>query len=317
MINRENWFALRAYLEYRRDVDLISPSSLRLEKTWLSHVLTWADDKHLSMGSGIRPSFPAYMRDLALSPVYVSHVVRSARRFLTWLSKHRRGFSMSPGWLDTLKVPAMVIEDRKHQAITIEEVRVIAAAPVVTIRERRIRAAAVFWYLSGIRIGAFVSLPTIAVDLHRLSVKQFPRLGVRTKFKKHATTFLLNIPDLLAIVREWDAEVRAAGSRFWFAACNPDTGKIDPSISAVGKHRDGRARLDLRDWLSRVGLPYYSPHAFRHGHAVYTLKRAKTVKALKAASQNLMHSSLKTTDGIYAILDDLDVAEEISSLNDG
>jgi len=314
MINRENWKAIRAYLEYRREVDLISSASISLEKTWLAHLLTWADEKHFSMSPGFRPSFPASMRSLNLSPVYTAHVVRAARRFFVWVSKHRPGFSMSAAWLDTLKVPSMVIEDKKHLAITIEEIRAIAAAPVVTIRERRVRAAAVFWFLSGIRVGAFVTLPVSAVDLHRLTVKQFPRLGVHTKFKKHATTFLLNIPDLLEVVRAWDKEVRAAGSHYWFAACDPDTGKIDAFISAVGKHRHNRARHDLRDWLARVGLPYYSPHKFRHGFAVYALKQAKTVKTLKAISQNLMHTSIKTTDSIYSILDDLDVQDEINSL---
>lgn len=315
MINRENWKVVNQYLDYRRDVDLLSLSSLHLEKTWLVHVLTWADERPFSMVSAIRPAFPAYMLDRKLSPVYTSHVVRSARRFFSWLSKHRRGYaSISAAWLDTLKVSGMVIEDRRHQAVSIEEVRAIANAPVYSLRDRRIRAAAVFWFLSGIRVGAFVSLPVSAVDLAKLTVNQFPRLGVRTKFKKHKTTFLLSIPDLLTVVREWDREVRAAGSYYWFAACSPETGLIDPSISAAGDHRDIRARKDLQDWLSRVGLPYYSPHKFRHGHAVYALKQAKTVKALKAVSQNLMHSSLKVTDGIYAILDDLDVQDEISRL---
>lgn len=312
MINRNNWQTLQVFLDYRRDVDMISSSSLRLEKVWLFHVLIWADDTTLDRAPGLRPSFPVYVRGLQLSPVYTSHVIRSARRFFTWLSKHR--FSISVAWLDTLRVPSMVIENKKHQAVTIEQIRAIASAPVFTIRDRRIRASAVFWFLSGIRVGAFVTLPVSAVDLTRLSVDQFPRLGVHTKFKKHATTFLLNIPELLGVVRAWDEEIRAAGSRFWFAACDPETGKIDASISAVGNNRHVRARQDLRDWLARVGLPYFSPHKFRHGFAVYALKQAKTVKTLKAISQNLMHTSIKTTDSIYAILDDLDVQEEITSL---
>ncbi len=80
----------------------------------------------------------------------------------------------------------------------------IANAPVFTMRDRRIRASAVFWFLSGIRIGAFVSLPIKAVDIENMTVKQWPReLGVKTKFQKHATTFLLNIPELLQVVIDW------------------------------------------------------------------------------------------------------------------
>jgi hypothetical protein len=82
----------------------------------------------------------------------------------------------------------MPIEYKEHEAVTLEEIKAIARAPVTTIRDKRIRAAAIFWFLSGIRVGAFVTLPLIAVDLNNLKIKQWPRLGVRTKFRKHATT---------------------------------------------------------------------------------------------------------------------------------
>ena len=62
------------------------------------------------------------------------------------------------------------------------------------------------------------------------------------------------------------------------------------------------------------GLPYHSPHKFRHGHAVYVLKNAKDVPALKAVSQNLMHANLSITDGIYGILSETDVREQINTL---
>ena len=63
-----------------------------------------------------------------------------------------------------------------------------------------------------------------------------------------------------------------------------------------------------------VFLPYHSPHKFRHGHAVYALKNAKTVPDLKAVSQNLMHTNLSITDGVYGILSEKDVKEKIVSL---
>ena len=59
---------------------------------------------------------------------------------------------------------------------------------------------------------------------------------------------------------------------------------------------------DLQKWFSKIGLLYHSPHKFRHGHAVYAIKLAKDVSALKAVSQNLMHENLNVMDGIYGIL---------------
>jgi len=61
-------------------------------------------------------------------------------------------------------------------------------------------------------------------------------------------------------------------------------------------------------------LLHDSPHKFRHGHAVYALKQAKDIPALKAISQNLMHSNLSITDGVYGVLSDMDVKKQIQKL---
>jgi integrase len=61
-------------------------------------------------------------------------------------------------------------------------------------------------------------------------------------------------------------------------------------------------------------LPYLSPHKFRHGHAVYALKLAKDIQTLKAVSQNLMHSNLSITDGVYGMLSGNDIRNQITLL---
>jgi integrase len=327
MINRGNWKLTKVYLQYRVEVDQIGRGSASLEKRWLHHLLEWADDKSFREAESIRPSFPVYLlsarrdgKEGQLSPEYVRKVVGSARRFFKWLAVHRRGYkSGSAAWLETLRVPKMTVEPGEHEAVTLGEVRAIAVAPVRKARERRIRAAAVFLFLSGVRVGAFVTLPLMAVDLDRRTVKQWPKLDVRTKFGKHATTHLLDIPDLLAVVREWDEEVRAVLPErgLWFAHLSQDGDRIDPVVREAGVYRRTRARKDLKDWLDRVGLPYHSPHKFRHGHAVYALKHCKDVADLKAVSQNLMHAHLSITDGIYGILSDDDVGDRIASLGNG
>ena len=64
-----------------------------------------------------------------------------------------------------------------------------------------------------------------------------------------------------------------------------------------------------------MGLPYHSPYKFRNGHAVFSLMRAKDVPALKAVSQNLMHSNLSITEGVYGILSENDVRGQIAALS--
>jgi site-specific recombinase XerC len=324
MINRANWKLVNAYLDYRREVDQISVTSQRLEESRLRQVLEWADDKPFASAPYNRPVFPEYVvkvriegKGVTLSPVYVGHVIGTAHAFFRWLPKHRHGFTaITEEWLDTMKPPRMTVEHKEHEAVTLDEVKAIAAAPALTLAERRIKAAACFWFLSGIRIGAFVTLPLVAVNLDSLTVKQWPRLGVKTKFSKHATTYLLNIAELLGVVRAWDEEVRAVcqDNGLWFAQVSPDTGKIIKNASSAGVHRGQIATRDLRKWLKRVDLTYHSPHKFRHGHAVYALKMAKDVSALKAVSQNLMHENLSITDGVYGILSESDVRQQIATL---
>jgi len=49
-------------------------------------------------------------------------------------------------------------------------------------------------------------------------------------------------------------------------------------------------------------------------NAFYALKNAKDATALKAVSQNLMHSNLIITDGIYSILNENDVKKQIAQI---
>jgi integrase len=325
MINRTNWKLVREYLKYRIEVDHISKSSQRLEESRLNHLLEWANEITFDKVIKIRPTFPEYVlfarmdgSKEPLSPIYVQKVIRSAYRFLNWLRIHKKGYSiLTQAYLDTLQPPRMTIEEKEHEAVTLEEIRDIAKAPVATIGERRIRASAVFWFLSGVRIGAFVSLPLSAVDMDNLAIKQWPKLGVKTKFQKHVTTFLLDIPDLLEVVRSWDKEVREAcnNNGYWFAQLSPDSGEIITSVvMRPGLYRSSIATRDLKEWLKKVDLPYHSPHKFRHGHAVYALKMSKDIQALKAVSLNLMHSNLSVTDGVYGILSTQDVRNQIASL---
>ncbi len=326
MINRGNWKFVQEYLKYRKEVDLLSKNSLRLEETWLRHLLEWAQEKPFDKVNKIRPTLPEYLLDARLdgsrepfSSVYVKKIIRSSYNFFQWLRTHKRGLSsIDQAWLDTLKPPRMTIEHKEHEAVTIEEIRTIAKAPVQTLREKRIRAAAILWFLSGIRIGAFVTLPIKGLDLEKREIKQWPKLGVHTKFGKHATTYLLNIPELLEIVKEWDDFVRSNLSKDhpWFANISPETGELDKDNSFIGVNRHAGARKDLKEWLDKVGLPYHSPHKFRHGFAVYSLKHAKDISQLKAISQNLMHTNISITDGIYGGLSDADIKEQITSLTE-
>jgi integrase len=253
-----------------------------------------------------------------LSVVYLKKTLATSRFFFSWLADNEPGFkAIKHSWIQSLKIKRISDVPKTREAVTLEEVQAIADSPANSISERRAKAASVFLFLSGMRIGAFVSLPLQAVDIQGRKVIQYPSLGVRTKNSKNGITYLLNIPELLRIVKEWDDEVRAVlpPSGFWFALLSPETGELDLNVSSVGEHRSNLARRSIKEFFESANLTYHSPHKFRHGHIQFGAAHAKTVADFKAVSMNVMHASMEITDEFYSNLNDGELENRISSLN--
>jgi integrase len=325
MINRDNWNLSKKYLDYREEIDNITCDSRKVEAVYIRYILEWADDIPFQKIEKIRPSLQEYLtknrldgKEERLSANHIKKVLNTARRFFIWLVDNHNGFrSIKVSWINTLKPKRLEELPKKKEAVTLEEILKIAAAPVENLIERRTRAAAVFLYLSGMRIGAFVSLPIKAVDMENRTIRQYPSLGVRTKNRKYAETYLWNIPELLVVVRDWDKLVRSKlpENGYWFAPFSPDTWDIDPDCIEIGKHRSTLARKNLKGWLKKVGLPYHSPHKFRHGFIHYGIEHSKTIADFKAVSMNVMHSSMDITDEIYSKLGDNEIKSRIDAIS--
>jgi hypothetical protein len=160
------------------------------------------------------------------------------------------------------------------------------------------------------------NIPIKAVDLENKKIYQDPRLGVRTKNHKYGVTSLLPIPELIKVVKEWDQEIRSIlpPDGFWFAPLTPETCDIDSTCLQIGEHRENIAQKNLKTWLFKVGLPYHSPHKFRHGHVHFAMSHAKTIEDYKAISLNVMYTNMEITDQFYSVLNENQVHERISSI---
>jgi integrase len=171
-------------------------------------------------------------------------------------------------------------------------------------------------YLSGMRVGAMGTLPIEAVDLAERSVRQWPSLGVYTKNGKAATTYLLPIPELLEVVQRWDGHVRETlpPTAMWCPPVGHTWGDQSLTADRPGANRHIAINKRLRLLFSLADLPPQSPHKFRHGHAVWALQHARTMADYKAISQNLMHSDIRVTDGIYAPLLGNEVQQRVAGL---
>lgn len=305
MINRNNKKTLDDYLFYRAHNDRLDPKSVRLERSLGMHYLHWCNEIDFRNAPRMQVHFVDYVESLITqngnpaSTDYKRKLVSAAKNFFEWLSIHKKGFrSITPAWLSTFKYKGIPKELDGKDSITQDEISAIANLPVNNTVEQRIRAGACFLYLSGMRISAFTSMPIKAFDIDSLEVRQSPSLGMRTKNKKTATTYVLDISPAIDRVREWDNIVRSSLSAegFWFAPLSPQTGEIDISVTEVGEHRSAKFRKDLSAWLAQHKDLQHSPHDFRRGHASYLWERSRDYNDLSAIAKQLMHTNLTTTE---------------------
>ena len=328
MIERQNYLKVKEHLKYLEEVLQLNSASVERYRFYLRHLLLWADDQSFRNVQAIRPTLPAYLASApgkdgigTLSGVSQKKILDTSKRFFRWAkTTYSREMNQLPvSWIDTLRLVRQPQITAENVFVTVEEIQKMISLPVAddNLAVIRDQAAAAMLFLSGMRASAFTTLPVTAVDLDNLSLRQWPELGVHTKNSKRATTFLLNIPELLAPVRRWDAIVRASqpASTAWYAPIAHTWGDQCLSPEEPGKTRSHALQKRLRILFSMANVPFKSPHKFRHGHAVYGLLHAQTMADYKAVSMNLMHDSIEITDSTYAPMLSSDVQERIAALS--
>jgi len=330
MVNRDNYLLTKLYLKYLSEVTQLDAQSVQRYWFHLRHLLLWADGVAVGQAAEIRPAFPAYIAtvrgpegDQPLAPVSAKKIIQTTKRFFKWLlvtyPHEYRAFPAA--WIETLRPPKIAPPADQHQFVTLDEVRQIAALSIAddNLALRRDRAAAIMLYLSGMRAGAFGTLPISAVDLQQRAIRQWPSLGVATKNSKSAITYLLDIPDLIAVVEQWDQFIRTClpTTAMWYTPTISQWGEQTLSADRPGANRNIAVSKRMRLLFRAAGVPYKSPHKFRHGHAVYALQHAKTMADYKAVSMNLMHDDIRVTDSIYAPLTTNEVQQRIAGLTGG
>ncbi len=328
MVNRTNYRLTRAFLDHLRQVLQIGPASAERYRAYLRHVLLWADETSMAQAHLLRPTLPDYLAVLAAeagsaprAAATQKKIVQTARRLFTWAKlTYPRDFHQLPmAWIDAVRPPRVAADAHgEHIFVTLGEVLRLAAIPnpdndLALLRDQ---AAAALLFVSGMRVGALATLPLSALDLPARTVKQWPSLGVLTKNRKSATTYLLDLPELLTAVERWDRLVRAQlpSEAMWYTPIivRWDSTSLSPAHAGTG--RPVAIGKRLRRLFALAGLLPKSPHKFRHGHAVWALQHAQTMADYKAVSMNLMHEDVQVTDGIYAPLLGSEVRDRIGRL---
>lgn len=314
-----------AYLEYQEAVFQSSTKTIDRKFWHLVHLLNWALDVSLFEAKKIEPVYPQYLSIFVssktgnlLSPASLQRACGEARRFFTWAKLNRPGYRILPeSWIETIQPPRSrskqsELEIREYYSL--EEIRKLVALPTPRLIDRRDQAATAFLFLTGIRIGAFASLPIHCVDLPNQTIYQLPTEGVETKNSKALKTYILQLEDLLEVVNKWDVFIRSelGEDALWYP--NLATDGNDWVLGEVGKTESRRMAYSrgLRRMCENAKIEYRSPHKIRHGYGVYGVKNAKTVEELKAISQNMGHDSFEVTDRLYGELANDDVKDIIT-----
>ncbi|MEI7845922.1 MAG: hypothetical protein WCK35_08980 [Chloroflexota bacterium] len=328
MIERQNYLKIKEHLKYLEEVLQLNKASVERYRFYLRHLLLWADERDFRNVAAIRPTLPTYLSSLpgkdgmgTLSGASQKKILNSSKRFFRWAkityAKEMSGLATS--WVDTIRLARQPQVSTENIFVSVDELTKLISVPVQEDNLALVRdqAAAAMLFLSGMRSGAFTTLPIDAVDLANLSVRQWPELGVHTKNSKRATTFLLNIPEFLEPIRRWDAFIRSRlpGSAPWYAPISHSWGDQSLSDEEPGKTRGQALQKRLALLFSLANVEFKSPHKFRHGHAVYGLLHARTMADYKAVSMNLMHDSLEITDSTYAPMISSDVRDRIAGLS--
>ena len=315
MVNRANYHQAKAFIEYLMQVRHVK--SISAERYWfhLKVILLWAMempfalivDKPLALSRYLTEVHPG-LRSERLAQTSVRKIIQIAQQLFRWLkqTQPKAYRSLSETWIESMSAPSETPASGVKEYVHLEDIKAIAALQIAEsdLALRRDQAAACLLFLSGMRVSAFVSLPICGVVGLRgkePQIHQWPELGVRTKNNKRATTFLLPIRELLICVQAWDAfiQARLPKTAMWYTPITSRWGEQQMTDDPPGKNRHVALAKRFRILFKIAGLPYKSPHKFRHGHAIYGRQHARNMTQYKALSKNLMHSDIRVTE-IYS-----------------
>ena len=238
-----------------------------------------------------------------LSASSIVHTLSDLKAFYDWLTtfQNRKVNLEAVARLTPSRGVLMGLKSQPDEAAPApDQIRqMLAAIGDQTVTARRDRALVAIIYLTGIRVGAVISLRCKHVDVTGRRVFQDAR-EVSTKCGKTMLTSWFPVgDDIEQIVMAWIAERLESGA-------DQDA----PLFPATQRHRlpgDKTARKEafwksservrdvFRDACQKADVPFINPHAVRSSLMQLGLEMCATWEELKAWSQNLGHEKLDTS----------------------
>lgn len=306
----------RRFLDYRKYARQLSDKTLDRELATLERFDVWNGRKdfekfHIEWATGFRSHLEQAKGATGkpLSKSTTRAIMATMREFTIWLSQ-QDGFrsrirTSDADYLNlSRRDEAEARASSRRPAPSFKQAqRAFDLMPATTPREKRDKAVFALLCLTGIRVGALVSLRLQHVDLEEKSVTQNP-CEVATKFGKRIDTFFAKgFPDAEAVLRNWIAYLEGE------ALYGPDD-PLFPATAIAPNSNTGFTveGFERRPWKSTepvrkivntafqaAKLGSFGPHAFRHMLARHAAKNCTSVTEIVATAQNLGHSDVQTT----------------------
>ncbi|WEK50881.1 MAG: tyrosine-type recombinase/integrase [Candidatus Kaistia colombiensis] len=196
---------------------------------------------------------------------------------------------------------------RRPIATPVDVARMIEATPRDTLEGLRDAAVISLLFLTGIRVGALITLKIKHVRPEARQINQDSN-EVQTKFGKNQVTTWFPVGELYeTILLQWLDARKASGAT--------DEDPLFPKKpSAFGSHSDephsevpwtssGPVNGIFKKACREAGLPYFNPHSIRNTLTRLGRTVCRTDEEKKAWSQNLGHKHMRTTDESYGHVD--------------
>jgi integrase/recombinase XerD len=315
--NTKNERLKRQYSDFLKHADGKAEQTIRqVEKAIQRYEAFTAQADFVTFNQQRAKGFKEELAGQNLAKATILSTVTSLKRFFGWLA-------VQPGYKSKINlsdIEFLSLSDKDIRAAkapadraipTLEQVlRVVQTMPAATATEKRNRALVAFIALTGTRDGAAVTLRLKHFDPARNLIIQNPK-EVKTKFSKRISAFLLPVDDSLkTIFLDW---VQYLKTDLLFGNDDPLFPKTKMALDENDCFKaDGLSRqfwanaTPVRDIFKAAfqaaGLPYYSPHTFRHMIVSEMYRRQLSIAEFKAWSQSLGHESALTTLTSYGTL---------------
>lgn len=247
----------------------------------------------------------------------LNSILKNVRDFFEWLA-FENNYKKYIKLTDTaylkpsLKEMAMTRKASFVNFASITELeKVVFSLPSETDIQKRDRALIAFVLLTGVRDGTLKGFKLKHINLEKELLHQDPK-EVETKFSKEIYTFFFPVDFRIKqiFIDYYNFLIKEKG----FTSNDPLFPKLESVVSNEGlplppviTKEHYRSITSIREVFKQAfinaGVPYHSPHTFRHSLVAYGEEICKTPEEFKAWSQNLGHEHVSTTFTSYGKLE--------------